>query len=604
MTKPIARRVLLLLLGLALFTPAGLVYARDGAGVILNTVEAAQIPGEAAFDVTAYVTVFGLEGQPLNGLPAERFTLSEDGAMVEITTLEQASAVGMDIVLLLDTSGSMGVQGKMAAVQEAASAFIQNLAAEDRVAVVTFDESVDILQVFSADHLAAGSIVSLVAVEPDSGTCLYDAAYQAVELASTSPQGRRAVVLITDGVDELPAAPGTPCSAHTLDDVTTLATQGTTRTPVYTVGIGGDVNDVELRRLAEQSGGVEVVTPGPEDLTTLLADIGQQLKSQYALTYRSTATGGAEHNLTVTAALEGVAVVDRLSFVLPTPVVLTLDGLSEGQTIEDTTRIEALVSGPVEVQQVTFAVNGETVTEASQAPYELTLNTTGLGPGSHSLAANVTLSNGQMLERTLRFTVAPPAPIDVPLTATSEPAPQTATLPPNALPFLIGAAALVLVVGGYFFARWQIRPIATIAGGASGYAGPEDFTHAITFDEVKATLITHASATLKLDQPIDMDTRGLRLGSAADNDMVISDEEIAPYHAEVRFEGEAFVVYDLDSGYGTVVNGQRVGPEGASLKNGNDLSLGANTLFVYRENPAQWPAANEPLPDDDIMHEE
>ena len=43
-----------------------------------------------------------------------------------------------------------------------------------------------------------------------SGTCLYDAAYQAVEMASTTPPGRRAVVLFTDGKDE--TASGEQCS--------------------------------------------------------------------------------------------------------------------------------------------------------------------------------------------------------------------------------------------------------------------------------------------------------------------------------------------------------------------------------------------------------
>ena len=53
-------------------------------------------------------------------------------------------------------------------------------------------------------------------------------------------------------------------------------------------------------------------------------------------------------------------------------------------------------------------------------------------------------------------------------------------------------------------------------------------------------------------------SNAVRLGRAADNDLVIAHPSISAHHAELHFDGEQFLLRDLSSSNGTFVNGGRV----------------------------------------------
>jgi len=76
----------------------------------------------------------------------------------------------------------------------------------------------------------------------------------------------------------------------------------------------------------------------------------------------------------------------------------------------------------------------------------------------------------------------------------------------------------------------------------------------------------------------------VRLGRAADNDVVIANQRVSRYHAQLRWVESSWLVYDLDSTNGTWVDGQRVFPsQPRVLGSGAELRLGDHDLRAAAE---------------------
>jgi VWFA-related protein len=146
--------------------------------------------------VTLPVVVSDRGGRYVPDLKAEEFGVSEDGAEQKVSFFATVSEP-FHVVLLIDTSASTTSE-KMHQVQEAAVTFINNLQEGDRVKVISFDDAVRELCDFTGDRAALASAIR--ATRPGKGTRLYDA----FDLAFRSlrrVRGRKAVVMLTDGVD-------------------------------------------------------------------------------------------------------------------------------------------------------------------------------------------------------------------------------------------------------------------------------------------------------------------------------------------------------------------------------------------------------------------
>jgi hypothetical protein len=81
---------------------------------------------------------------------------------------------------------------------------------------------------------------------------------------------------------------------------------------------------------------------------------------------------------------------------------------------------------------------------------------------------------------------------------------------------------------------------------------------------------------------LEPDDGVLRFGRALDNDVVLEDSSVSRYHAQLRWDGRAWLVRDLGSTNGTLLNGRRVEQSPAPLTSGARLKLGATEL-VYQE---------------------
>ncbi len=145
--------------------------------------------------VTVPIVVRDRNDRYVADLRQEEFTLSEDGTPQEIAFFSTTTAP-FHVVLLLDTSSS--TQDKLRQIQDAATSFTGQLQPADRVKVISFDDQVYTLCDFTNDRAELNRAIRRT--RPGQGTQLYDAMNRAIA-SLQRVQGRKAIVIFTDGVD-------------------------------------------------------------------------------------------------------------------------------------------------------------------------------------------------------------------------------------------------------------------------------------------------------------------------------------------------------------------------------------------------------------------
>src|SRR3990172_3584951 len=83
-------------------------------------------------------------------------------------------------------------------------------------------------------------------------------------------------------------------------------------------------------------------------------------------------------------------------------------------------------------------------------------------------------------------------------------------------------------------------------------------------------------------QMIPLEKEITRLGRQLDNDIVLHEEFISRFHAEIRFEDGKYVLYDNDSTAGTFVNSKRV--DRCVLNSGDLISFSAIQIMFVNNN--------------------
>jgi len=146
--------------------------------------------------VTIPVSVMERDGRYVPNLRKEDFRLWEDGVEQKIAYFGTVDKP-FNLVLMIDTSSS--TRFKLEEIQDAAIAFVNQLQADDRVMVVTFDDKVRTLTEFTSDRRRLRD--AILQTRTGDGTKLYDAVDMVINQKLGGVQGKKAIVLFTDGVD-------------------------------------------------------------------------------------------------------------------------------------------------------------------------------------------------------------------------------------------------------------------------------------------------------------------------------------------------------------------------------------------------------------------
>ncbi|HYR76139.1 MAG TPA: VWA domain-containing protein [Pyrinomonadaceae bacterium] len=146
--------------------------------------------------VSIPVSVMDRDGKYIPNLRKEDFRIWENGVEQQVAYFASTEKP-FTVALLIDTSGS--TKFKLEEIQDAAITFVDQLRADDRVMVVSFSDKIRLLSQPTNDHNMLRNAIRQT--EPGNGTRLYDAVDQVINQSFNHIEGRKAIVLFTDGVD-------------------------------------------------------------------------------------------------------------------------------------------------------------------------------------------------------------------------------------------------------------------------------------------------------------------------------------------------------------------------------------------------------------------
>jgi VWFA-related protein len=300
----------------------------------------ASTPKPASHDVVLPVTVRDKKGALVTGLQMNDLTLSEDGRPQTIKSLSRQTAQPIRVGLLVDTS--RGVSGAMTEERKAATQFVDAVlpaagSSRDQVFLLHFDREVELLEDFTSSREKVDRELEDLGPTrqerydnqgPETtgddrastrhgheGTQLYDAIYLAADELMKSKDGRKALVLFSNGADH--------GSKETLNDAIDAADHanlevftvffkgqqdkaenemqtprrrggmgggwpgsggGGRKTPEPTSAAGVDGKKI-MQQIASRTGGHAFEAKKPADLEAIYKLIDTEMRAQYLLTY-------------------------------------------------------------------------------------------------------------------------------------------------------------------------------------------------------------------------------------------------------------------------------------------------------------------------------
>lgn len=246
------------------------------------------------------VSVKDRNGVSISGLRADDFIVLEDGEPRPVVDVQPTTAP-FNLVLLLDVSGS--VEEKLDFIRKAALAFVNTIGPQDRLAIVSFRDDVQLISDFTTDKQLLAERVKQI--EAGGATALYDAlAYVLIETLRPLRNERTAIVVLSDGDDnrsflpfsavlELVSESGAiiyplyvPSELIPADAAKGIDSLDPVRTRYLT--LTSRANE-EGQKLAAVSGGVYFPINRLEDLQRAYDAVVAQLRAAYTITYLSRA---------------------------------------------------------------------------------------------------------------------------------------------------------------------------------------------------------------------------------------------------------------------------------------------------------------------------
>ena len=240
--------------------------------------------------VALNVSVQDAGAKYIAGLQPADFAVYEDGVKQDVRFFE-SNAVPVDLIVLIDASSSMS--DKMQMAHAAAAGFLNTLRAGDRGAVVSFANSVNIVQPLTNDRaLLDRAVHGIVA---NGSTALNNAVYISLKQFGRSARQddeprRQAIVVLSDGEDT--------SSLVSFDDVLTLARKMGVN--IYTVALQSKYgaqrasdtgarryfseSDYAMKTLARETG-AQSFFPAASDLKGVYGSIATDLANQYSIGY-------------------------------------------------------------------------------------------------------------------------------------------------------------------------------------------------------------------------------------------------------------------------------------------------------------------------------
>jgi VWFA-related protein len=249
--------------------------------------------------VNIFFTVKDKHGALLPNLSKEQFEVLEEGKPQAIKFFTAENNLPLTLGIMVDSSQSM--ERMLPEEKVVATDFLRKvLTDKDLAFVISFDISVDLLQDLTSDvHLLRSGLDKArinvgtggggfpgigqgpIPISHPKGTLLYDAVYLGANDMLSKQVGRKAMIILTDGVDQ--------GSQSKLRDALEAAQKADVICYVllmFDPRYGSDMGD--MSHLAEQTGGRAISVGNPDKLGKAFAEISNELRSQYSVGYTPT----------------------------------------------------------------------------------------------------------------------------------------------------------------------------------------------------------------------------------------------------------------------------------------------------------------------------
>jgi VWFA-related protein len=275
--------------------------------------------------VNVNVSVTDEYGKAVSDLRREDFLIFEDGVPQQITHFSPVTAP-FDLALLLDVSGS--TESKLDVIRRAAQAFVDMIGPEDRMAVFAFARRVYEVAPFTNNRFLLKQ--SIRAIRGGGGTAFYDALWRVLDEVERQPGRRKAIVVMTDGVDNSIRQPWLYPTEHSFEEL--LARVQESDVLIYPIYLDTEDEMVvrqrrespmsyavarrQLLALAEHSAGTLYRADTVQDLEGVYQRIADELRTIYSLAYSPTnaARDGKWRTIRVKVLRPGVRVKARRGY--------------------------------------------------------------------------------------------------------------------------------------------------------------------------------------------------------------------------------------------------------------------------------------------------
>ncbi|HEX6732975.1 MAG TPA: VWA domain-containing protein [Pyrinomonadaceae bacterium] len=289
------------------------------------------------------VTVRDSSGKLVSNLTRNDFRVFEDAAQQPLSDLALRQ-VPVDAVLMVDSSSSTA--SNLDDFRRAAEGFASRLATEDRISLIKFDDRVEVLQDWTQSRFQFKR--ALNRIEPGMFTRFNDALLLAAKEQFTTGKSRRAVIVLSDGIDNgngvttLASALQALLKAQvTVYVVSNTEIARTTKKAALENLLGGspsalqmnqleverlrqglqvlDYSEQKLEQIAEATGGRLYKPESFEGLEAVYAEVAEELRHQYALYYTplNRAHDGGFRRVRVDMANPGYRATTRIGYFAP-----------------------------------------------------------------------------------------------------------------------------------------------------------------------------------------------------------------------------------------------------------------------------------------------
>jgi len=235
--------------------------------------------------VEVYATVTDASGEPVTGLKAGDFEITDDRKPQAVTTFAEGA---FPLTVALGVDRSLSMRGEpLRLARAAAQGFLRELGPGDRSMVVAISAEADVVAPLDAPR--AAQIQAIAGLDAWSTTALRDAVVKTLDRLAPEP-GRQALVVFSDGTDRY----------SQIDSAEMLERARRGAALVYPIVFGRAAVSI-LSDVARLTGGRSFVLSDARGLDGALASIARELRHQYLLGYApaGTAEAGRWHPIQV-----------------------------------------------------------------------------------------------------------------------------------------------------------------------------------------------------------------------------------------------------------------------------------------------------------------